>query len=162
MNVSHPGPRFLPKDAGDTFPKKLWDLAASPQLTSSPAREPRASSHSNFCCYQTARLYHERTKNAGRLFWLFLVINAKCLLLKVIIQLAQLNGQPIPIWDYNWVGTAAVMANSWTVPLFAEEKIVTMIFSECDTEGSGKVPVLKLMHFMLSQADQKLDRWEGI
>ncbi|KDR22682.1 Lymphoid-restricted membrane protein [Zootermopsis nevadensis] len=43
-------------------------------------------------------------------------------------------------------------------PNVTEEKIVTMIFSECDTEGRGKVPVLKLMHFMLSQADQKLDR----
>jgi hypothetical protein len=44
-------------------------------------------------------------------------------------------------------------------PLFTEEKIVAMIFAECDTEGTGKVPVLKLMDFMLSKADQKLDRW---
>jgi hypothetical protein len=34
-----------------------------------------------------------------------------------------------------------------------------MIFAECDTEGLGKVPAMKLMQFMLSKADQKLDRW---
>jgi hypothetical protein len=43
-------------------------------------------------------------------------------------------------------------------PLFTEEKIVAMIFAECDTEGIGTVPALKLMHFMLSKVDQKLDR----
>jgi hypothetical protein len=34
-----------------------------------------------------------------------------------------------------------------------------MIFTQCDTEGTGKVPVLELMNFMLSNADQQLDRW---
>ena len=34
-----------------------------------------------------------------------------------------------------------------------------MIFTQCDTEGTGNVPVLKLMNFMLSNADEKLDRW---
>jgi hypothetical protein len=34
-----------------------------------------------------------------------------------------------------------------------------MIFTECDTEGTGKVPALKLIHYMLSQANQQLDRW---
>jgi hypothetical protein len=48
----------------------------------------------------------------------------------------------------------------WLIdPLFTEEKIVALIFTECDTEGIGKVPALNLIHFMLSKADRKLDRW---
>ncbi|PNF37684.1 hypothetical protein B7P43_G11995 [Cryptotermes secundus] len=43
-------------------------------------------------------------------------------------------------------------------PDITEEKVVAMIFAECDTEGTGKVPVLKLMHFMFIKADQNLDR----
>jgi hypothetical protein len=42
--------------------------------------------------------------------------------------------------------------------LFAEETIMAMIFTQCDTEGTGTVPVLKLMNFMLNNADQKLER----
>ena len=36
---------------------------------------------------------------------------------------------------------------------------MAMIFTECDTEGTGNVPALKLIHYMLNNADQKLDRW---
>ena len=49
--------------------------------------------------------------------------------------------------------------NGRTISLFAEETIMAMIFAECDTGGTGNVPVLKLMRYMLSNADQKLDRW---
>lgn len=49
--------------------------------------------------------------------------------------------------------------NGRTISLFAEETIMAMIFTQCDSEGTGNVPVLKLMNFMLSNADQKMDRW---
>lgn len=56
-------------------------------------------------------------------------------------------------------GCGIVGTNGRTISLFAEETIMNMIFTECDTEGTGKVPALKLMRYMLSNADQKLDRW---
>jgi hypothetical protein len=56
-------------------------------------------------------------------------------------------------------GCSNIGTNVHTISLFAEETIVAMIFTHCDTEGTGNVPVLKLINFMLSNADQKLDRW---
>jgi hypothetical protein len=55
-------------------------------------------------------------------------------------------------------GCSNIGTNGPTISLFAEETIVAMIFTQCDTEGTGIVPVVKLMNFMLSNADQKLER----
>jgi len=60
---------------------------------------------------------------------------------------------------YQSEGCSNVGTNGRTISLFAEETIMAMIFTECDTEGTGNVPALKLIHYMLSNADQKLDRW---